>query len=87
MNETKPIQFETSVCIYSNCKFGEWFQFHKHFADMWQKRKQKNSQTQTLRHYLEHTAPQPCQPERIVTLSFILDLFYCDRDEIRPVAG
>ena len=28
----------------------------------------------------EHTAPQPCQPERLVTLSFLLDYSYCDRD-------
>ena len=47
------------------------------------KGKQKNCQTQTLRHFLGHTAPQQCQPERIFTLSCILDLFYCDRDEIR----
>ena len=27
-----------------------------------------------------HTAPQPCQPDRLVTFSFLLDYFYCDQD-------
>ena len=28
----------------------------------------------------DHTAPQPCQPDRLGTLSFLLDYSYCDRD-------
>ena len=87
-NKTNLIWDERMVWIYSHCKLDEWFQFHKHSADRWQKRTTKiNCQTQTLRHFLGHTAPQPCQPERIFTLSCILDLFYCDLDEIRRVAG
>ena len=27
-----------------------------------------------------YTAPQPCQPDRLVTLSFLLDYSYCDQD-------
>ena len=34
-----------------------------------------------------HIAPQPCQPNWLGTLSFMLDPFYCDQDEIRTVAA
>ena len=27
-----------------------------------------------------HTVPWGCQPDRLGTLSFMLDYFYCDRD-------
>ena len=27
------------------------------------------------------SSPKPCQPNRLITLNFMLGLFYCDRDE------